>query len=509
MPWGVPYGFGDTGGTVHTGTATGQGLSASTATGILVLYAEGEGQGLSSSEAYEGQVYIATGLGEGTGPSVATGFAVFVVSGGGQGTGSSSAVPTIVFVATGTGQGLGSSLAIGTASYLYVTPLEVASSMSASVRSTTPTTPDPRSEFIRLDGTTVRGLLHVDHDVPLGVGAQVLHADLILYKADAWPSSGVVTVSPIDADWDAETVTWNTQPAVRTGTTAPVASGGAAGDEVSIDVTDIIKASIALADTAGTPWRGLRLSVDTSGEKKLYSSYAAPTLRPRLTLETSRPPLAPFELQPNAGRAVSETKPELVARFADPDLEDTLSAVRVQIATVDTFTTTVYDSGKIASSTPRFDLASPPAGAPATPTLSTATTYYWREKVWDNHGLESDWSEVGSFIAATKSALTLTSPSGSSITSPVPAIAWTFSGQEQVEILLEKREGGIWVEHWTVPKHVSATTSFSVPNDYALREGVDYRVTVRGWDSVFREDMPGDRAFSEDSQEFTLAGVSV
>ena len=394
--------------------------------------------------------------------------------------------------------------------YEFVTPREVASSMSATIRSATPTTPDARSEVMRLDGSTVRALLHVNHDIPIGIGAQVLRADLVMYKADAWASgTHLVTASPADEEWNADSVTWDTQPDVRDGYTAAVAGSGAAGDEVVVDVTNPLKDALTLAETSGTPWHGFRLSVDTTGEKKLYSAFAPPNLRPFLRIETSLPPLAPYDLQPNAGRAVSETKPELIARYADPDPSDTVSAIQVRVSTDDTFATTHYDSGKTALTLTRFDTDDLPAGAPSFTALTSGTIYYWQMKPWDNHGLEGAWSEVASFTVVAKGALTLTSPGSGSVDSPVPTISWTFADQEQAEVDLEKKVGGIWTDHWLIPRHVTAETSFTVPDAYALQEGVLYRVVVRGWDDVAREDMPGDRAFSEDSQEFVLIGISV
>ncbi len=399
--------------------------------------------------------------------------------------------------------------------YIYVTTTEVPSPMSASVREATPTTSDLAGEYIRLSataGAAVRGLLDVERRVPLGAGATVLRADLTLYKAASWPTgTHTISVQALASPWEPTSVTWNTQPAVRgSAVTQIIPAGGVAGDRIEVNITALIAASVAEDDAAASRWYGVRITVDTTGEKLLYSSFASPDYRPKLKLEWSLPPNAPEDLLPNGGRHVSETKPELVARHSDPDVEDTLSAVRVLIDDASDFATPIYDSGFVNHNQARFDLNAPPAGAPATPTLLTATTYYWAMETRDNHGIISPRSETASFQVTPKGTLTLGSP-GASVTSPTPTISWTLTGatQSQVEVEVERRVGGVFETHWLLAKHVSSATSVVVPDDKRLVEGETYRVSVRVWDTVTREDLAGDRAFVEAAQETTLAALSV
>lgn len=402
----------------------------------------------------------------------------------------------------------------------FVTVTEVDANMSASIRETTPTTPDAESVYLRVNGTAaakVYAFLDVRRTVPIGVGAQVFAAFISLRKAEPWSTgTHILTVEPINDPWEAQTLTWNTQPGVRSAeaVTITVPGGGLAGDVIEADVTAMLAASVAADDAAGSRWYGVRVRADTAAENKMWSSFAAPEVRPDLSVEWSIPPAAPTDLLPNAARYVSETKPELVARFFDPDNEDKLHAIQVQVGTASDFVTPLYDSGRVAHSHARFDLVAPPAGAPATPTLVAGTLYYWRMKTWDNHGVEGDWSETASFNVKAKGVVDLTSPSGSTVTSPVPTFSYTFtpSGtetQKQVEVQVERLDGGVWLAHYLLAKHVTTLTSFTLPDAYRLKEGQTYRVAVRVWDSVDREDMAGDRAFLEDSQQFTLVGVSV
>lgn len=416
---------------------------------------------------------------------------------------------------TATGSDLSTGSVAFEAFYIYVTVTEVLSPMSASIREATPTTPDLTSGYIRLSGSAgaaVRGLVDVERRVPLGVNATVLRADLMLYKAESWAAgTHTISVQALGEAWEPTSVTWNTQPAVRGSVvTQVVPAGGSVGDRIDVNITSLIAASVAEDDAAGNRWYGVRITADTAGEKLFYSSFASPDYRPRLKIEWSVPPNAPEDLLPNGGRHVSETKPELVARHSDPDVEDTLRSIRVLIDDADDFATPIYDSGFVTHNQARFDLNAPPAGAPATPTLATATTYYWAMETTDNHGLVSPRSETARFQVTAKGTLVLNSP-GATVSSPTPTISWTLTGatQSQLEVEMQRKVGGVYETHWLLAKHVSSVTSVVVPNDKRLEEGESYRVSVRVWDNVDREDLAGDRSFVEATQDVTLAALSV
>jgi hypothetical protein len=207
---------------------------------------------------------------------------------------------------------------------------------------------------------------------------------------------------------------------------------------------------------------------------------------------------------------VSEVRPEFVWRFFDPDGGDTLSFVQLQVATNDDFVTPLYDSGKVAQTAPRFDMAAPPAGSAAVSDLAPNVTHYWRARHWDSHNLDSDWSPAATFIVRVKGTLTLISPAGSTVSSPTLALSWSLTvTQTQYQVLVESRVAGVWVTHWDSGWVVSTATSVTLPNDYALIEGEQYRVVVRVKDNIDREDLAGDRAFYEATKDITLTGLSV
>lgn len=381
-------------------------------------------------------------------------------------------------------------------------------SASASIREATPSTSDPESQYIRLDGaaTEIRGLLDVEHGIPPGQDAVVLSATLYLYKAESWSGAADITLEPLDDPWDPYAVTWDDQPDVRAESeVVTVPTAGAIGDEIAFDVTDLIDTAVASDDASGTRWYGVRITSSASGQRLFYSPLGPEEYRPKLVREYSVPPDAPSELIPN-DQVVSEVKPLLVATFNDADGDDVISAIQIQIDDSSAFGSTHYDSTKVSHTEASFDTNSPPGGAGAMANLTAGTTYYWRMKVWDNHDQESEWSETASLVVVAKGTLALTFPSGATVDTPTPTITHTFSGtQDEIEVEIEHFEDGVWFTHWELPRHVSTSLSHTVPDDYALEEGETYRVSVRVWDDEGRADVAGDLSYVEDSQEFVVS----
>lgn len=394
---------------------------------------------------------------------------------------------------------------------------EVPATMSASVRQASATTPDPISQYLRFKAAVssdeVRALLDIERTAPIGLSAQVLEAKLLLYLAGVWPAgTHSISLKAIDEPWDAASATWTDKPSTRPATvTFSVTGGQADGTLIEVDITALVATSVSADDASGARWYGVEISTTATSELKFYSAFAAPETRPKMRIKYNLPPDAPSDLLPNGGRAVSEVRPEFVWRFNDPDAGDTLSFVQVQIATADDFASTTYDSTKVAYTAPRFDMGSPPSGSAAVSDLAPNTTYYWRAKQWDSHNLESDWSSAAEFEVRIKNTLTLLTPATSSVSSPTPTISWALSAgtQAQWQVEIERKVAGVWLTHWDQGWSVGTTTSVTVPDDYALVEGEEYRVIVRVKDTIDREDMAGDRSFYEDSQEVTLAGLSV
>lgn len=376
-------------------------------------------------------------------------------------------------------------------------------SQSASISEASTSLTDPGSQVLRLSGTASanwRALLDVEIPVPQGEEADVISATLYLTKSSAWSAAADVTIQRTDALWDSATGTWANQPGVRAGSIVhTVPTGGAAGDEIAITVTTLIDAAFTDEDLNDIGYYGLRLSISATGERNFYSAFAAEqAYRPRLEVHYNVPPGEATDLSPSGGLAVSSTAPELFFHPDDDDAEDTISAVRLQIKSGSSdFTTPTYDSGWLSHTEPSFNLASPPTGAPAVPTISAGTNWYWRIAYRDNHAGEADFSDAALFVRVAKGVLTLTAPTA--IDSPVPVLthSLTVETQDEVEVEVERLEDGVWQEHYFLPRHVSVATSHQIPDDYRLEEGYTYRLTKRVWTTVARDDLPGDREFHE------------
>lgn len=394
----------------------------------------------------------------------------------------------------------------------FQTPREVVSPMSATISEATPTTPDAENNRVMSLKNTVGAQQRVLLDVPLTdvtLDTEVLRSDLKLYAAATLPGAFNLVLEPIDAEWDANGVTWANQPTTRSAEAITVAIGAGAvdGTELTARISTMVKNIVS----GRVPWYGLMLKVSTASEVRLYSSYAPHNYRPDLKIETSTAPEAPFNLVPSGGKAISLQKGEFIGRILDRDLEDTLSAIQWQEASSEDFDTDlIYDSGKVYTNSPRFDKASPPSGAPATSNTPFNTERWWRMKGWDNHDLEGPYNVPVSYIVIAKGVLTLTGPSGSTVTSPFPTFSHGFTEvQRMAHTFVEVKVDGVWLMHHDFGQVISTQSSFTLPDSAPLQEGYDYRRTTKVWDNVDRADLPNDRAFVEATQEFTLAGVSI
>lgn len=107
---------------------------------------------------------------------------------------------------------------------------------------------------------------------------------------------------------------------------------------------------------------------------------------------------------------------------------------------------------------------------------------------------------------------TLVNDAGNYTDEVTPTFAWTVDSgtQEAVEIeVLRRNEQGVLVPHWELPRTVTTDTEFTLPDDYALEPGVDYRRYIRVWDDVERAELPGDPSYVEDVEDFGLRGLVV
>lgn len=339
------------------------------------------------------------------------------------------------------------------------------------------------------------------HFPPVPLGATIVSATLKLYTRGAWAGTQTVTAKRITEKWSEGKLTWNKQPAVSaTNPGSVVVVGAGDGVEVPIDVTAL------MGDvSAGNPYFGIRLELSADVLRYFHSAEATKaSLRPVLEVEWSEPPDPPQSLAPSGGRAVSGTKPVLAWAFGHPNVSAQTSS-QVQVSTTSDFTSPAYDSGKVANTSPRWDL-----GATAFSALADGDVRWWRVRVWDEADVASEWSDPVSFARQTKGTLTITSPSGGTVADLSPPVVWTFTGetQESYQVRVEEDVGGVWTELHDSGRIVGTTLSYGIPEGLLIG-GPDYRVEVRVWDTLDRQAIANDPDYVTDTEPFTYVRSGV
>jgi len=317
---------------------------------------------------------------------------------------------------------------------------------------------------------------------PMPLGAVVTSAKLRVYHSQSWSGTTTITAARLAEPLKAARVTWNKRPLVTGASASVTDTGGPQGKLVELDVKPLLQ---AVAD--GAPWHGFRLS--TSGSmRKVFSSEGPSAYRPTLTVEWSEAPQAPTGLTPGAGKAVAVPKPLLRFRFTDKLGDTTLSAVRVQVASNDTFSG-AWDSGWVTSDMPELDLS-----ATSYPGIPSGGTVYWRAQVRDGAGLESTWSDDAAISYEPPGTVSVLNPppgAGSTVADPTPRIVWSFSGTQRRWQVLILDANDPTVEIADSGEQSGTDTAWTPPDKKALRGTGPYRVLVRVWDDKNRDASAG------------------
>jgi hypothetical protein len=320
----------------------------------------------------------------------------------------------------------------------------------------------------------------------------------IRLKGTGWVGAAAqVTVRRLAAGWKESQATWNTRPAPGAENVVVASVSGADGTELVIDVTALYAPFIA-----GSTWYGL--SIETTKNAVLsISSAEDPTTRLRPTLEISWdvPPDAPTGLRPSTGRAVSIARPTVSWAFSDPAGDTPQTAAQVQVSTDPTFAAvTLWDSGWVATTLHGMALGAD---------MVVGTTYYWRVRVQSSAGIYSAWSDAAQFVRTAKSAVVIDNPpNGGATDGTTPIVAWHFNPAgpvlQQASLALERQDADGWHTVWIQDPYQTSVATKQIPPGYITKPGATYRVTVRAWDAVEREDTPGDPSYSEQVSVFTF-----
>lgn len=327
-------------------------------------------------------------------------------------------------------------------------------------------------------------------------GAVIISAKLRLWSATALGTSATLTAQRVSAKWSVNKVTYSgagtAMPGVLAGTAQQTKATSPVGTMWELDVTSLLQ---AVAD--GGVWFGFRIATSSTTSHSLHSTQATSgAFRPVLEVTWSMPPDMPDGHSPAGARYVSLAKPVLRTSFRDPDGENTMASIQVQIDAASDFSTGIdFDSGEVATTYPQLDL-----NATAYAGLADAALTWWRSRNKDSAGVWSPWSLPVQFGRMTKGTLTITAPSSGDPTfkDGSPTISWTFTGRTQkaYQVIVAPANDPLgWV--WDSGKVTSTATSVSVPFGKILDASLTYVVTVRIWDDINREETPNDPTFVE------------
>lgn len=336
---------------------------------------------------------------------------------------------------------------------------------------------------------------------PFKDGATVLSATLTLHLAGAWPGTNHLTVRRVTSKWAEKTLTWNNKPSATDTHLATITiTDGADGDAVTFDLTDLFQ------DVSGNgAYFGLHITTDVSALRSFYGmKWGKATLRPTMEYEWTLAPSAPDQLAPDGGRAITEQFPILQWTFVDN--LDTASQGWSQVQMMlgdgtgnppDFDTGPVdYDSGKQVNTQSSWD-----TNDGVFTGVSAGQDWWWRIKVWDASNRESDWSEPAEFTQTAFGTLTLDSPSGSTVDTVSPEIAWTLTGATQTRwrvSLIHNTGTASTMKVLYEVDGANTDSAVNIPAGY-IATGQAYTVVLEVWDDV-------DRAFGERllvSQDFT------
>lgn len=180
--------------------------------------------------------------------------------------------------------------------------------------------------------------------------------------------------------------------AITPGTTQVSAQFKVADDQGDLETADwsdwVYASSGTLPDTIP---QGSWIRTEIFLDARLEPSQTTSPVLDHFSLRYSLIPDPPTLLGPEQGGWANST-PVFDWSFADPDIGDTQDKFLIQLDDVSSFLSPEYDSTGQTSSESSWAF---PSG-----TLYSSIsdgTWYWRAKVWDQHGGWSNWSATGSF----------------------------------------------------------------------------------------------------------------
>lgn len=282
------------------------------------------------------------------------------------------------------------------------------------------------------------------------------------------------------------TETWNGRPsAVPAASGTRTLSSPQAFDYWQIDVTSDVQGW--LDRTIRYNW-GWVLRTNVSTLHKLRGRKAT-SRQPHLVIQYETPAKVPSNLSPQGG-SVSIAKPVLTF-----DTSDNTTAIQVQIDAAADGTTPDFDSGEVASTGGKLDLA-----ATAYAGLADGSTTYWRARAKGSAGW-SRWSAWVDFGRDDIDTVTLTAPSATP-SDTTPPFAWTFGGTQKAWLAEILYAGTVIRSSGRQSGTADDWTAVPLEGSYF---GKTLTARIRVWDDVTRISTPGVPTYSEDTVDYVAA----
>lgn len=335
---------------------------------------------------------------------------------------------------------------------------------------------------------------------PFPLGAKIISAKLMVYNGGLWSGSTTMTARRISKSWPVSRITWNNKPTVTTPAVAVTRSNTTSTTPWEFDLTQMMQ---AVSD--GGVWYGVRLEINlNTGNRWIHSAQSPYSwVRPVFEITWADNPIAPEVLHPSNNNSVSVAKPVLTFDFTDVSGDRTMAGAQIQIDPAANWTTPAWDSAgdlNIDNATePQVDLS-----VTSYPGLASGASTWWRVRTKDGAGLWSNWSDGAQFKYTPHGVVTITNPPvGGPVEDVTPAILWTFSGtQVSYQVFITDPATGLVL--WNTGKVTSTIQEHEVPTGVIANLEDDYRVYVRVWDNVVREQEGNRQIYAQAFRDFVF-----
>jgi hypothetical protein len=356
-------------------------------------------------------------------------------------------------------------------------------------------TPDAKKLHVVAPGThTEYAYLWVRNPAPKG--ATINLGELHLFGVGSDGVSATITVQRLADKWSASQVDWDNKPGVTGPTASVTVTQDADGKEYILDIATILQ---TVTDSGPGTFYGLRISTTSTVERKLYSFDAADN-RPFVRVEWSDAPDAPINLAPSGGAAVSIAKPVLSYDYYDANGSD-IDQQQVQINGTNDFSAPAFDSGMVGTDDPEYDTST---GLYAG--IANGGSAWWRVKVTNQAGKDSDWSDPAQFTRVDRITATLDNPAAVDpvVEDATPEFSWTVTGTQVARrlILRDLADPSTTLED-KGRVHTSATT-YTPDTGVITDESATYEVELRLHDLDTRAGTPGDPVYLQIVRQFTF-----